>query len=74
MILIEYIGRDMKKIILILLILLTSVNFSAELDKYGNPLHPAFLQCRADEDFQHIMLNIVEAVGRVAYAADCKSV
>lgn len=34
MILIEYIGRDMKKIILILLILLTSVNFSAELDKY----------------------------------------
>jgi hypothetical protein len=46
----------------------------AKLDKYGNPLHPAFLQCRADEDFQHIMLNIVEAVGRVAYAADCKSV
>ena len=46
----------------------------ADLDKYGNPLHPAFLQCRADEDFQVIMLNIVKAVGRVAYAADCKSV
>ncbi len=46
----------------------------AKLDKYGNPLHPAFLQCRADEAFQHMMLGILEAVGRVANAADCKSV
>jgi hypothetical protein len=45
----------------------------AELDKYGNPLHPAFLQCRADEDFQ-LMLGILKAVGREVHAADCKSV
>jgi len=32
----------------------------APLDKYGNPMHPAFLQVKHDEKFQAMLKKLVE--------------